>query len=54
MSRILLGILVLVLLGMMLVGRVVGLPLWLWGVVLGLGLVLIIIDKAVTKRNTSR
>lgn len=48
----LLGIIALILLAMMLLGRFIGLPLWLWGVVLGLGLVLYIVDRATAKRNT--
>ncbi len=47
----LLGIVALILLAMMLLGRFIGLPLWLWGVVFGLGLVLYIVDKATAKRN---
>jgi len=48
----LLGIVALILLALMLFGRFIGLPLWLWGAVFGLGLVLYIVDKAATKRNT--
>lgn len=51
MSRII-GIFALIFLGMLVIGHIVELPAWLWVAVLVIGLALIVIDKATTKRNT--